>query len=51
MVLQSSGERSPLETKHHGKGPVHINVPISEPLFQFTSDALPEVRVITRYQG
>ena len=40
-----------LETKHHGKGPVHINVPISEPLFQFTSDALPEVRVITRYQG
>ena len=40
-----------LETKHHGKGPVHINVPISEPLFQFTSDTLPEVRVITRYQG
>lgn len=40
-----------LETNHHGKGPVHINVPISEPLFQFTVDALPEVRVITRYQG
>ena len=40
-----------LETNHHGKGPVHINVPISEPLFQFTVDTLPEVRVITRYQG
>ena len=40
-----------LEMNHHGKGPVHINVPISEPLFQFTTDTLPEVRVITRYQG
>ncbi|MDO4164980.1 MAG: 2-succinyl-5-enolpyruvyl-6-hydroxy-3-cyclohexene-1-carboxylic-acid synthase [Bacteroides sp.] len=40
-----------LETHHHGKGPVHINIPISEPLFQFTVEALPEVRVITRYQG
>lgn len=40
-----------LELHHRGKGPVHINVPISEPLFQFTADALPSVRVITRYQG
>lgn len=40
-----------LELSHHGKGPVHINVPISEPLFQFTTEALPKVRVITRYQG
>ena len=40
-----------LETKHHGKGPVHINVPVSEPLFNFTTEALPQVRVITRYQG
>lgn len=40
-----------LELNHRGKGPVHINVPISEPLFQFTVDALPEARVITRYQG
>ena len=40
-----------LETNHHGKGPVHINIPISEPLFQFTVESLPEVRVITRYQG
>ncbi|MEG1564490.1 MAG: 2-succinyl-5-enolpyruvyl-6-hydroxy-3-cyclohexene-1-carboxylic-acid synthase [Bacteroides sp.] len=40
-----------LETHHHGAGPVHINVPISEPLFQFTTETLPSVRVITRYQG
>ena len=40
-----------LETNHRGKGPVHINIPISEPLFRFTSESLPEVRVITRYQG
>ena len=40
-----------LETNHHGKGPVHINVPVSEPLFNFTTEALPQVRVITRYQG
>lgn len=40
-----------LELNHHGKGPVHINVPISEPLFRFTTELLPEVRVITRYQG
>jgi len=40
-----------LELNHHGKGPVHINVPLDEPLFRFTSEGLPEVRVITRYQG
>ncbi|WP_297329781.1 2-succinyl-5-enolpyruvyl-6-hydroxy-3-cyclohexene-1-carboxylic-acid synthase [uncultured Bacteroides sp.] len=40
-----------LETTHHGKGPVHINVPVSEPIYRFTTKALPEVRVITRYQG
>lgn len=40
-----------LELNHHGKGPVHINVPLSEPLFRFTVEELPEVRVITRYQG
>lgn len=40
-----------LETNHHGKGPVHINVTVSEPLFGFTTAALPGVRVITRYQG
>ena len=40
-----------LETTHHGKGPVHINVPVSEPIYRFTVKALPEVRIITRYQG
>ena len=40
-----------LETTHHGKGPVHINVPISEPIYRFTAKELPDVRVITRYQG
>lgn len=40
-----------MELNHHGKGPVHINVPIAEPLFRFTAETLPEVRVITRYQG
>ena len=32
--------------EHHA--PVHINVPISEPLFQFSVAALPHERVITR---
>lgn len=40
-----------LELNHHGKGPVHINVPLSEPLFRFTAETLPAVRMITRYQG
>ena len=40
-----------LETHHRGKGPVHINIPLSEPLFRFTVDTLPQVRVITRYEG
>ena len=40
-----------LETTHHGKGPVHINIPISEPIYRFTVKELPSVRVINRYQG
>lgn len=40
-----------LELNHHGKGPVHINVPISEPFFKLPVDQLPEARVITRDQG
>lgn len=40
-----------MELNHHGKGPVHINVPLAEPLFRFPTEKLPEVRVITRYQG
>ena len=40
-----------LETTHHGRGPVHINVPVSEPLFNETVAELPVPRVIRRYQG
>lgn len=40
-----------LELNHHGKGPVHINVPVSEPFFLLPETQLPEARVITRYQG
>ena len=39
-----------LELNHHGKGPVQINVPLSEPLFEFTTEELPQVRAI-RYSG
>ncbi len=35
-----------LETLRHGGGPVHINVPITEPLFEFTVEKLPEEREI-----
>ena len=31
----------------NGNGPVHINVPLSEPLYQFTTSTLPETRKIT----
>lgn len=40
-----------LEMTHHGKGPVHINIPVSEPIYRFGAKELPQVRVITRYQG
>ena len=40
-----------LATHHHGKGPVHINVPVSEPFFLLPEDTLPEPRVMARYQG
>ena len=32
------------------RGPVHINVPITEPLFDFTQAQLPHERVIERYE-
>ena len=35
-----------LETHHHGYGPVQINVPVSEPLFNYTVLELPEERSI-----
>ncbi len=37
-------------TRHHGN-PVHINVPISEPLFQFNTPALPEEQKITVFES
>lgn len=37
-----------LELTHYIKGPVQINVPISEPLFQYTEEKLPSVRKIDR---
>ena len=40
-----------MELNHHGKGPVHINVPVSEPFFKLPVTELPEARTITRYQG
>lgn len=30
------------------KGPIHINIPLSEPLYRFTTDTLPNPRVIHR---
>ena len=35
-----------LASRHYGKGPVHINVPISEPLFDYTVEQLPDERQI-----
>lgn len=37
-----------LELDHGVAGPVQINVPISDPFFDFTEDKLPEARVIER---
>ena len=34
------------ELNHHGYGPVHINVPITEPLFDYTVAELPDERRI-----
>lgn len=38
-----------LEAKHHEDGPVHINVPVSEPFYEFHTEHLPKVRVIQRH--
>ena len=35
-----------IETRHQGCGPVHINVPITEPLFDYTVKTLPHERKI-----
>ncbi len=40
-----------LESKHHGRGPVHINIQLSDPAFGCNTADLEEERVIERYQG
>ena len=40
-----------LESKHHGRGPVHINIPLSDPAFGCNTAELEEERVMERYQG
>ena len=35
-----------IECRRHGAGPVHINVPITEPLYEFTEPKLPDERII-----
>ena len=37
-----------LALDHHGAGPVHINVPLSEPLFRFNVETPPAQRIIRR---
>lgn len=37
-----------LESHHHTPGPVHINIPIDEPIYKFDTQTLPHVRVIER---
>lgn len=34
-------------TQQHGGGPVHINVPLTEPLYEFTTKELPDEREIS----
>ena len=47
-ALMETGGRNALEP-NMVKGPVHINVPIDEPLFSFTTTQLPQERVIRRH--
>lgn len=35
-----------IEMQRGDGGPIHINVPISEPLFEFTTESLPDERVV-----
>lgn len=39
------------ESIHNGSRPVHINIPISEPLFDFSEESLPEVRKIQTFSS
>lgn len=40
-----------IECTNNGNGPVHINVPISEPLFDFSCTELPTVRKINNFSA
>ena len=40
-----------LELRHRGGGPVHINIPLREPLFDMTEAPLPRPRVIRRTEA
>lgn len=40
-----------LESNHHGRGPVHINIQLSDPAFGCNATELEEQRVMVRYQG
>ncbi|MBR1542176.1 MAG: 2-succinyl-5-enolpyruvyl-6-hydroxy-3-cyclohexene-1-carboxylate synthase [Bacteroidaceae bacterium] len=40
-----------MEATHHGKGPVHIRLQLSEPLFKCEATELADERVIKHYQG
>ena len=40
-----------LDCRYQGCGPVHINVPISEPLFDYMTAALPQERKIERIEA
>lgn len=40
-----------MELSHHGRGPVHINIPIGEPLMDMSAEELPKVQVIKRYEA
>lgn len=39
-----------IEMTRQGNGPVHINIPISEPMFEFTEPCLPDVRSINTHK-
>lgn len=40
-----------LELRHRGGGPVHLNVPLTEPFFAMVDEPLPPVRVIQRTEA
>lgn len=47
LVISADRPLAMIKMLLHGGGPVHINVPISEPLYNFAVEELPEERKIT----